>query len=166
MNSSLQQTQWQEATQDAGSPSAARSTAPPNPHCVSFQLTEWLERCSRSELLVLVAAAAQYEECRRALVKANSNIVRDVLQGCGEFVEYDHFPPEDVFDAESHAQYYYHAHRGLAGEHGHFHMFLRTPGMPTSVCLETYPGAAEWPRGAAMRSHTSWQCRWIPGAGR
>ena len=39
----------------------------------------------------------------------------------------------DVYDAETHAQFFYHAHpaeQRRSGEHGHFHCFLRPRGMP------------------------------------
>ena len=48
----------------------------------------------------------------------------------------EHYPPGEVWDAETHAQYFYHAHpeggRDL-GEHGHFHLFLGQGGMPTGM---------------------------------
>jgi hypothetical protein len=50
-----------------------------------------------------------------------------------------------VYDRETHAQYYYHAHRSEAGEHGHFHCFLRPKGMPPDVSPITYPASDPWP---------------------
>jgi hypothetical protein len=45
------------------------------------------------------------------------------------------YPTGDVYDHESHAQFYYHAHpqelRG--GQHGHFHTFLRANGIPDGM---------------------------------
>jgi hypothetical protein len=62
-------------------------------------------------------------------------VVGELLRGHGEFYEWDHYPPGDVYDNETHSQYYYHAHpvelRG--GEHGHFHTFLRPKGMPDGI---------------------------------
>ncbi len=51
------------------------------------------------------------------------------------FYVLDHYPKGDVFDPESHAQWYYHAHdkRERPGEHGHFHTFLRGGGMPEGI---------------------------------
>ena len=78
-------------------------------------------------------------ECYRLLGKNDANVVGEVLKGHGEFFEWDHYPPGDVYDHETHAQYYYHAHppEGRAEkyglEHGHFHTFLRPKGMPKSV---------------------------------
>jgi hypothetical protein len=42
--------------------------------------------------------------------KTVDNIVGEVLRGHGVFREWDHYPPDDVFDAVTHAQFYYHAH--------------------------------------------------------
>jgi hypothetical protein len=75
-------------------------------------------------------------ECLRVLAKTGDNVVGEVLRGSGSFVEWEHYPENDVYDPETHAQYYYHAHppeaRGLA-EHGHFHLFLRPKGMPAGM---------------------------------
>ncbi len=38
-----------------------------------------------------------------------------------------HYPPGDVYDLSSHAQFYYHSHRD--GEFGHIHLFQRPRGM-------------------------------------
>ena len=51
----------------------------------------------------------------------------------GEFYELEHYPKDDVFDGETYSQYYYHAHRAGTNENGHFHTFLRQPGIPTGI---------------------------------
>lgn len=66
-------------------------------------------------------------ECERALERGSLNLVGEMLREGGQFVEYEHHPPDDVYDAETGAQYYYHSHRGGSGEHGHFHTFMRQP---------------------------------------
>lgn len=71
------------------------------------------------------------EECHRVLAKVGENIVSDVLKGCGTFYQMNHYPEGDVYDHDTHGQYYYHAHR--EGEHGHFHLFLRPKGMPGGI---------------------------------
>ena len=71
----------------------------------------------------MLAAGQEALECRRVLQKGGLNLVGEVLRGQGTFYEYAHYPDDDVYDQDSRAQYYYHAHR--AGEHGHFHTFLR-----------------------------------------
>ncbi|HRK56897.1 MAG TPA: hypothetical protein PLQ67_05150, partial [Burkholderiaceae bacterium] len=81
-----------------------------------------------------------------------SRIVGEVLRGQGQFVEYDHYPADDVFDEDSGGQYYYHAHRD--GEHGHFHTFLRARGMPAGVRpIEVAQRCAPWPQGDDALSH-------------
>jgi hypothetical protein len=76
----------------------------------------------------MATAGEQVLECYRVLQKSNSNVVAEVLRGQGEFYELDHYPKGDVYDSETHSQFYYHSHR--EGEHGHFHTFLREKGMP------------------------------------
>ncbi|TVR96160.1 MAG: hypothetical protein EA406_12625 [Rhodospirillales bacterium] len=89
----------------------------------------------RQRLEDMAVAGAQILECYRLLGKTGGNVVAEVLRGQGEFYEWDHYPKGDVYDPETHAQYYYHAHpvslRG--GEHGHFHTFLRSRGMPADI---------------------------------
>ncbi len=51
-----------------------------------------------------------------------------MLSGADVVEEWAHFPPGDVIDAFTQSQYYYHAHAAeerVAGEHGHFHTFVR-----------------------------------------
>jgi|HubBroStandDraft_1064217.scaffolds.fasta_scaffold00843_13 hypothetical protein len=53
-----------------------------------------------------------------------------------------HYPPGEVWDAGTHAQYFYHAHaegERLAGEHGHFHLFLGRDGMPSGLAPLVLP---------------------------
>jgi hypothetical protein len=100
----------------------------------------------------MLKAGADVLECYRVLGKAGLNVVGEVLRGQGDFVEFDHYPTDDVFDHETAGQYYYHAHR--EGEHGHFHTFLRAGGMPPGVAPLPYPRAtADWPTGADAHSH-------------
>ena len=83
----------------------------------------------------MAAAAVELARCERALAKSGDNVVAELLRNAGSFYEWEHYPKGDVYDRDSHAQYYYHAH--AAGErpkeHGHFHTFLRQPGMPKNV---------------------------------
>lgn len=74
----------------------------------------------------LLAAAAEIRACERELRAGGATVVGAVLKEAGPPVEFEHYPEGDVFDADSGAQYYYHAHR--AGEHGHFHTFVRPGG--------------------------------------
>ena len=86
---------------------------------------------SREQLEAMLKAGNEIVECHRVLAKTGDNIVGEVLPREGTFYEFDHCPPGDIYDPETHSQYYYHAHR--EGEHGHFHTFMREGGMPEGV---------------------------------
>ena len=98
-------------------------------------------RLSPARLENMRRAGAEIRECYRVLGKGGLNVVGEMLRGQGEFVEYEHYPRDDAFDADSQAQYYYHAHRDATGEHGHFHTFLRAPGMPAGMAPVPHGGA-------------------------
>ena len=75
---------------------------------------------------------AVYQE----LARTGDNVVGELLRDVEVFYEWDHYPAGDVFDSASHSQFYYHAHpagQRFAGEHGHFHTFLRPRGMPRGI---------------------------------
>lgn len=82
------------------------------------------------------AAAEEIVEVYRVLARTGDNVVGELLRGVETFFEWDHYPPGDVYDANSHSQYYYHAHppaQRSPEEHGHFHTFLRPKGMPPGI---------------------------------
>ena len=82
------------------------------------------------------AAAWTILDIRRLLAKTGDNVVGEVLRGEGMFTEWNHYPNADVYDPETHSQYYYHAHPAQDAkltEHGHFHLFLGERGMPDGV---------------------------------
>lgn len=110
-----------------------------------------------TQLQAMRQAGREIKEMYRVLKKAELNIVGEVLRDSlnkGEtFYEFNHYPDDDVYDRESHAQYYYHAHRSETGEHGHFHCFLRPKGMPAGVSPIEYPATDPWPRGDEALSH-------------
>ncbi len=112
-----------------------------------------LSRLTRARLERMLAAGREIVECHRVLHKGGLNVVGEVLRGTGTFYEYNHYPEDDVYDADSHAQYYYHAHRGLAGEHGHFHTFLRAKGMPQGASPVAAPHSEPWPNGENAIAH-------------
>lgn len=90
---------------------------------------------SDGDLEQIAEAAAEVANCIRVLEKSGSNLVAEVLGGY-EFIEYNHYPPNDAYDPQSHAQYYFHAHpqtRGQWNDYGHFHTFLRPTGMPAGT---------------------------------
>ncbi len=90
---------------------------------------------SEDRLLRMRQAGERVRECMRVLAKTQDNVVGEVLKSQGTFYEWDHYPDGDVYDRETHAQYYYHAHPAelRGGEHGHFHTFIRPRGMPRDI---------------------------------
>lgn len=112
-----------------------------------------MSRLSAAELQLMLAAGLEVLECRRVLRKAGLNIVGEVLRGQGEFIELNHYPEDDVFDRDTQSQYYYHTHRGLPDEHGHFHTFVRQPGMPAGMRPVEVKASEPWPSGADALSH-------------
>ena len=86
------------------------------------------KKLSREQLQTMANAGMQVLECYRVLQKSNSIVVAEVLRGQGEFFELDHYPKGDVYNSETHSQFFYHSYREK--EHGHFLTFLREMGMP------------------------------------
>lgn len=109
------------------------------------------------QLQAMQRAGLEILACYRVLKKGEMNLVGEVLRDTlnrGEtFYEFNHYPEDDVYDRETHAQYYYHAHRGEVGEHGHFHCFLRPKGMPAGVAPIEHPATDPWPQGDEALSH-------------
>lgn len=101
----------------------------PVPAAVDF------DALSGRRLQEMMTAGADVVECHRVLANTGGNIVGELLRGVETFFEWDHYPPGDVYDGNSHAQFYYHAHpQGVrTKEHGHFHTFMRPRGMPENM---------------------------------
>jgi len=95
----------------------------------------WLQELPTETLDAMLAAGRDVLRWRRILTKTSDNVVGEVLKHEGSFYILDHYPKGDVFDPDSHAQWYYHAHdkKERPGEHGHFHTFLRGGGMPDGI---------------------------------
>ena len=101
-------------------------------------------RLPKKELTLMAEAGHEVLEIHRILAKTGDNVVGELLRENGTFYEWDHYPPGDVYDRETHSQYYYHAHpfdERLDKEHGHFHTFLRPKGMPRGIKAAKIPGA-------------------------
>lgn len=94
-----------------------------------------LEDLPLERLESMAEAGARVRDCFRVLAKTKDNVVGEILRAQGTFYEWDHYPSGDVYDVETHAQYYYHAHPAelRGGEHGHFHTFLRPKGIPRHI---------------------------------
>ena len=88
------------------------------------------------QLEAMAEAGRELVEIHRILAKTSDNVVGELLRGQGTFYEWDHYPKGDVYDNETHGQYYYHAHPFVdrfEKEHGHFHTFVRPKGMPKGI---------------------------------
>ena len=112
-----------------------------------------LASLSTGRLTQMSAAADEVIETLRVLGKAQLNTVGRVLEHQGPFIEEQHYPADDVFDAGTASQYYYHAHRSNSGEHGHFHTFLRAAGIPPGIDPVPYSGAEPPPSGTDAICH-------------
>lgn len=120
----------------------------------TLRFADALASVSLAELRDMAAAAETVLEMQDIAAKTGHNIVGEVLRGEGAFVEWQHYPADDAYDPESHAQYYYHAHPSeerFDGEHGHFHLFLRGSGMPEG--LVPIAGQAHPPSREAILCH-------------
>lgn len=112
-----------------------------------------LQHLSKTALHELLNSGQQALAAVASLEKGGLNLVGECLKGQGEFYELSHYPQDDVFDTDSKSQYYFHTHRGLNGEYGHFHTFLRAAGMPASVQPVKNVGKEPWPSGENALSH-------------
>lgn len=103
-----------------------------------------LATLSVAELTAMRQAGETVLDCQRVLTKSGNNIVAELLRDSSHFYEWDHYPEGDVYDFETHGQYYYHAHpkEERPGEHGHFHTFLRPEGMPPGTVPAPLPDLA------------------------
>lgn len=75
-------------------------------------------------------AARQALFAEKVLAKTGDNVLLETLRGAETVQSWTHYPPGDVFDADTGAQWYYHCHLPVEGarEHGHFHCFVRPDG--------------------------------------
>jgi hypothetical protein len=103
-----------------------------------------LTRLGRAALERMASAGDELREVERVLRKTDDTIVGEALRDGGVFYEWHHYPKGDVYDPETHAQYFYHAHATgqRIDEHGHFHTFLRPRGMPVGVAPLLLPELA------------------------
>lgn len=84
---------------------------------------------------LLADVALEVVDCMRVLQKGGTDLVKEVLQG-REFLQWEHYPEKGVYDPETHSQYYFHAHEPSREEwmdFGHFHTFLRGPGIDAAL---------------------------------
>jgi hypothetical protein len=117
------------------------------------EIDELLDGLSVRRLRRMLAAGDELVNIYRVIAKTGDNIIGLLLKDQGTFYEWDHFPKGDCYDPETHCQYYYHAHRGANGEHGHFHTFQRAKGMPSEVSPLPLERDEPWPKGDEALSH-------------
>jgi Domain of unknown function (DUF6969) len=101
-----------------------------------FQQGSLFSGLPRPALLRMADAGVKVVDCVRDLRANESNLVIEALRGGGDFTEWEHYPPDDVRDPISHAQYYFHAHSPDdrdSPDYGHFHTFLRPMEMPPGI---------------------------------
>lgn len=101
-------------------------------------LARVLDGIETQDLEAMGVAALAIFDSYRVLSKSETSIVAEILRGADDFLQWEHYPEDDVIDYGSQSQYFYHAHapedRGDTwDEHGHFHTFLRGKGIPEGV---------------------------------
>jgi hypothetical protein len=102
-------------------------------------------RVSPDEVAPMQAAAVVVATCHRALAARGGGILAEIGAEEGALVDWQRYPGGEVYDPQTHAQYFYHAHPAAdrpAREHGHFHTFLRAEGMPLGVAPLVLPETA------------------------
>jgi hypothetical protein len=108
------------------------------------------------------AAGREAELCLRVLAKTSDTLLTALLgRDYQELEPWQHYPADDVYDREYHAQYYYHIHPrpghampvSASEEHGHFHAFLRPWGMPEGIAPSPQAQPAPDPDGNGALSH-------------
>ncbi len=100
---------------------------------------------SAVEVADMRAASATIKRIRTALAGRAGGILSVVAAHPAPLTEWQHYPPGEVYDPQTHAQYFYHAHppsQRSPHEHGHFHTFLRAEGMPAGVAPLILPEIA------------------------
>lgn len=119
----------------------------------------------QTRLQSMLAAGIEVLRIQQDLSGRRSNLVAELLRGQDEFFEQQHYPAGDVFDPETGAQYYYHAHRNETREHGHFHVFQRPHLLPERFepvqlakpgigrCTAREQVGQHWPRGEQALAH-------------
>ena len=77
----------------------------------------------------LCLAAQEIAGIQTHCAKKGLTLSEAALCGSREFVEWQHYPNNDLVDVDSGYEFYYHSHsvdETPEGEHGHFHLFKRT----------------------------------------
>ena len=78
--------------------------------------------------LTLYMAAQEMVSVQTRYAKKGISLAQAALCGSQNYIEWQHYPRNDLVDSESGYEFYYHSHSSeemLNGEHGHFHLFKR-----------------------------------------
>jgi hypothetical protein len=81
-------------------------------------------------------AAGQVLAVQWQFASQGRSLAGAALAGAHRFVEWMHYPREDHVDRATGVRFFYHSHgadQRPAGEHGHFHVFVPTPGEPGAI---------------------------------
>lgn len=94
-----------------------------------------LQSLSDDRIRSMLEAGQMVLNCHRVLAKTGDTIVGELLKDYEGFYEWKHYPRGDIYDPESHCQYYYHTHSigDREAEHGHFHCFLDYDARPDGL---------------------------------
>ena len=98
-----------------------------------------LDGVPQARMLTMRAAGERVQQAEQKLLEQGSSVVGEILKDSQDFYQWDHYPNGDIYDWDTHAQFYYHAHppdkrdNQWADEHGHFHTFLRPRGFPEGI---------------------------------
>ncbi|MDX1580806.1 MAG: hypothetical protein R3360_04185, partial [Alphaproteobacteria bacterium] len=100
-----------------------------------------IETITPEDREAMAEAAVRVVEIAQGLAEKGENVVSLVTHETDTFEEWRHYPKGDIFNTATASQFYYHSHNGAADEHGHFHTFIRSKGLPED--LEPVPHEGE-----------------------
>ena len=80
-------------------------------------------------------ALSEIAFCETILAKGGLSVLTETFRETSSIAAWDHYPPGDVFDPSTGAQWFYHCHpvEESAVEHGHFHCFIRPDGVEGAI---------------------------------
>ena len=85
-----------------------------------------LDALSGGDLRRMSRAASEFLDLVSQAYEARRPILAELL-GDGSFLQWEHYPPDDLFDPKARVLTFYHAHSPedrQSAEHGHFHCFV------------------------------------------
>ena len=110
----------------------------------------------------LCMAAQEIVSVQTRYAKQGKSLCEAALYGSKQFVEWQHYPRNDLVDSDSGYEFYYHSHESEGmpnGEHGHFHLFKRSTNTPEK--FHHLIGIALNQQGLPVRIFTTNQ--WVTG---